>query len=577
MSLRDYQGDAVGAVLKEWETVDSTMVVAATAAGKTRIMSDIIQKIQPARSMFICHRDLLIFQARDTIQNTTGIKCGIEMADLKVEYGIFRNDPVVISTVQTQISGGEGNERMRRFRPGDFGYLFVDESHHAVSPTFQKVINYYRQNPRLKVLGVTATPERADGVAMANIFQTVAYKFGISEGIAGGWLVPIDQFMVPVDGLDYSHISTQAGDLSLSELSAVMEEEETVQRMIQPTLEICHTLKPHQLDYSDVTDWGSVIARNGKPKRTLIFCASVAQAQRFAEIMNRVRPGMAAAVWDKIPKPERRKLFENFSNGSLQVLVNVGICSEGFDNPGVEIVVLARATKSLSLYTQWLGRCLRALKGVVDGPETPELRKAAIAGSGKPVATIVDFSGNSGRHKLITCLDVLGGSVSPKALEYAKKRAVAKAAPVRVEELLQESEEAIKARIERAKKVSESRRAKLVARSHFDHVKVDPFDALDITPTKAHAKSPGKKLSPGQASLLRRFGINPDDYEYAQAKQIFVETITRLKNKLATPSQCAKLKEFGYDTTKMMQSEAKTMIEKLRDNGWKRPATKVEL
>lgn len=572
--LREYQEDCTDAIYEAWDRgVNSVLGVLATGLGKTVIISEVIKRIQPARTIVLAHRDTLIYQARDTIREFTGLECEIEMADQKANDSIFSQVPVIISTIQTQNAGFNGG-RMKKFSPNSFGLLVGDEAHHFPAPSFKKVVDYYFQNYSMKMLGMTATPDRADNEALGQIFKETVYEYDIIDGIMDGWLVPIDQMMIPVQGLDYSHIETTAGDLNLGQLSEVMEDEDTVQRMIQPTLEVSSGLPLHRLDYSPVSDWASVIVKHGKPRRTLVFCASVIQAQRFAEIMNRVKPGMAAAVWDKVPKGERRSMFEEFKNGTLQVLVNVGICTEGFDCPEVEVVVMARATKSRSLYTQIIGRGTRPLRKLVDGIETADARKAAINASYKKGLLVCDFVGNSGRHKLITVADILGGRVTDRVLALAKKKALEKEDVFRVSDLLEDSEEIIKKRIERAKRDAEGRRAKIVARSKFTTVKVDPFDAYDIQPARARGDTIGKKLSEKQQGLLRRAGINPDDYEYPQAKQLFIETMRRFKNRLAGPGTCVTLKKFGYETTNMTKKEADRLMNELRSNNWQVPPKK---
>lgn len=572
--MRDYQMACVDAIFREWEQGnESTLAVLCTGAGKTVIASEVIRRIQPKRVLFFCHRDTLAYQARDTITRFAGVQCGIEMADMEADAGLFSLDQVVIGTVQTQNASG----RMTKFKPNEFDLLIADEFHHFVAPSFRKVLDYYRQNLNLKILGLTATPDRADEKALGQICKSVAYEYEILDAIHDGWLVPIDQIMVPVSGLDYSHISTTAGDLNQGELRRVVEEEETIQRMIQPTLEMSWGLDLHALDNHPVEEWGKMLEALGKPRRTLVFCATVVQAQKFTEIMNRVRTDMSACVWGKLPKDERQKLLKSFSAGQTQIMCNVGVLTEGFDNPFVEVVVMGRATKSRSLYTQIIGRGTRVLPGIVETIPTREERRAAIASSAKPSVLVVDFVGNSGRHKLITSADILGGRVSDEAVEMATKKAAKAGRPVRVSDALDESEEIIHQRIEKAKKDAEARRVKLVARAQFTAFKVNPFEAYDIAPARVRGWDDGKHLSEKQSAVLLKQGINPDDYSYAEGKQILNETFRRWNNKLATLKQCALLHKHGYETKELTMKEASKLIDQLKANGWKRLTHKIEL
>lgn len=580
--IRAYQNDCVNAFTSEFERgTTATLGVLATGLGKTTIASEFIRRVQPARSLFLAHRDTLIYQARDTIERIAGVKCGIEMAELKADYGFFSKEQVVIGTVQTQYSGNNGLGRMALFRPGDFDYLFLDEAHHWVAPSYIKVVRYFQQNPRLKVVGFTATPDRSDEEALKQLFQTTAYQMDILAGIGEGWLVPIRQQYVPVEGLDYSHISTTAGDLNLGQMSAVLEEEETVQRMIQPTLEAAWSLPDRRLDFAPVEEWGHVLAKKGKPKRTLVFTSSIKQAQRFAEVLNRVRSGMATAIWDKVPKEERRLVLKDFKTGALQILVNVGICGEGFDNPAVELLIMGRATKSRSLYTQFAGRGLRPADNIArllnDCPDA-EARCKMIADSEKPGCTVLDFVGNSGTHKLITVADILGGKVSDRAMKLAKKEMMKSTEPTNVMEALEEAEEEVRKRIEKTKREAEARRIKLVARAKFTKIEINPFDALDLIPSKPKPNDMGKKFSEKQVSLMARFGIDASKYPYTQGKQLFIQLCKQLNARKATPPQAAVLKRAGYENAAdLPQKEAKRLIDELRNNGWKRPAIKLDL
>jgi len=346
MILRPYQSAASDAIFKEWQENDSTLVVMPTGGGKTVLFADVIRRVFPRRALVIAHREELIFQARDKIQRVTGLSADVEMGEYRAEGGLFGQARVVVSTIQTQCSGGDGGGRMAKFDPQRFGVLIIDEAHHATSPSYRRVIDYYRTNPALKILGVTATPDRADEAALGQVFQSVAFDYEVLDAIHDGWLVPIEQQMVHVEGLDYSSIRTTAGDLNGGDLAAVMEAEKNLQQMASASLAIIG------------------------PRRALVFTASVKSAEMTAEIFNRHRAGMASWVCGKTDREERRRVLAGFAAGKVQVVCNCGVLTEGFDDPGVEVVLMGRPTKSRSLYAQMVGRSTRPLPGVVDGPET---------------------------------------------------------------------------------------------------------------------------------------------------------------------------------------------------------------
>jgi superfamily II DNA or RNA helicase len=159
------------------------------------------------------------------------------------------------------------------------------------------------------------------------------------------------------------------------------------------------------------------------PRRTIVFTVSVPQSEAVANVFLRA---MDDVEWvsGKTQKDKRAQTLRRFLKGDTRCVVNCMVLTEGVDNPFVEVIVMARPTKSRSLYTQMVGRSTRTLPGIVDEIPLPEIRREIIEDSRKPFCRILDFVGNSGRHKLITCMDILGGHVSEKAAERAKQNAI---------------------------------------------------------------------------------------------------------------------------------------------------------
>jgi superfamily II DNA or RNA helicase len=319
--LRPYQSKALEGIHEQLEQNNSTLLVMATGVGKTVVFSRLAKEYMDlGRIMVLAHREELVSQALLRLRDITGCEADVEMADYRANsYGAFRSR-LVISTIQTQIAG-PGKGRMGKFDPDEFSLLIIDEAHHSAAKSYRRVIDYYRQNPNLKVLGVTATPDRADELALGRIFESVAYEYDIKEGVDDGWLVPIRQQSVFVEGLDYSTVRTTAGDLNGADLARVLEFEETLHGIAAPIVELTGD------------------------RRTLIFAASLAQAERLTEILNRHKPESARWVHGGTPKEARRALFPAYAAGEFQFLVNVGVATEGFDEPGIEVVAMARPTK----------------------------------------------------------------------------------------------------------------------------------------------------------------------------------------------------------------------------------------
>jgi superfamily II DNA or RNA helicase len=542
--LRDYQEDALFCIDQAWETRRSTLAVIATGLGKTVIFAEVIKRRQPGRSIVIAHREELIAQAKHKIEHFAGLDCEIEMADQMASTSLFSRMPVVVATVQTLVSGRK-KRRMERFNPMDFTTLIIDEAHHGPAETYKQVIAHFSQNPNLKILGVTATPDRADQLAMGEIFDVVAFTFDILEGIKAGYLVPIDQQLVTIAGLDFSHVKTTAGDLNGAELAAIMEAEQNLQGLCSATLDIIGA------------------------RQTIVFTASVKHAEMACNIFNRHKEGIADWVCGETEKEKRRKTMKAVMDGKTQILVNCGITTEGFDCPGIEVIVMGRPTKSRALFTQMAGRGTRPLPGIVDGIETPEARCAAIAASRKKSCLLVDFVGVSGKHKLMTGLDILGGKFSDEVKAKAQKTLEEDGSPKGIRESLQEAERELIRIAEEKRRAEEARKAKLVAKAKFTKKTVNPFDLFDIAPALVGDKRDGRTLSRKQREILINQGVNPDELPFVHAKQLLDEHFRRKTAGLCTVKAWKCLEKFGYDAKEMPASEAGYLIGKLKENGWR--------
>jgi superfamily II DNA or RNA helicase len=537
--LRHYQFDAVEAVMREFETKKSTLVVMATGLGKTVTFCEVIRRLHPKRSIIIAHRTELIQQACGALARI-GLRSEIEMAENKADASMFFQDSVIVASVQSLNSGKKDSKRMTKFRPDDFALVIVDEAHRSVADSYRAVINHFQQNKNLKLLLVTATPDRFDNKALGLICESVAFKFDIADAIEDGWLVPIQQQMVRVASLDYSHVRTTAGDLNGADLARVMEDEKNLQGMVGASIEIIGT------------------------RKSIAFTSSVRHAEMCCDIFNRHRPGMADWICGDTSDDDRKRILKRFKNNEVQVLANVGIATEGFDMPDVEVIIMGRATKSRSLYTQMVGRGTRPLPGIIDGLNSSYERREAIAESAKPSAVVLDFVGNSGKHKLMTTADILGGDYTEEEKEAVLKEIERSGKPKRVSDAIKEMRE----RIEKQKAAEAARKARLVAKVQYTSRHISPFDAFDIKPKVDSKWDTGKPLSTGQRAVLQKMGVNPDELNYAAAKQLLFEHFKRREKGLCTYAQAKCLMRAGINAKKVTFQEASQMIEKLKANNY---------
>lgn len=502
-------------------------MVSPTGTGKTIMLASIIgRKDWGGRALVLAHREELIRQNADKISRVTGQECEIEMADERAnangDHGMFNRANTVVSTVQTQVAGKVA--RMKRFRPTDFGLIVIDECHHAPSPSYMKVLDHYRQNPRIKILGCTATPDRTDEAALGRVFDSAPFVYEISDAIRDGWLVPIRQKSVTVAGLDYSDARTTAGDLNMGDIAKAQRTEAVLHAMVSPIIEIAAGRKTVVFAVP-----GFMRSKDGETDGT----DDPRVSERMTEIFNRHIPGCARRVSQDTPKDERRQMLADFRDGRYQFLVNVGILTEGWDEPTVECVAIARPTKSRSLYAQMIGRGTRPLPNLVDGVPWPQDRRRCIELSPKPYLDVIDLKGNAGRHKLIHAADVLGGNYDDEVVSRASKKADKTGRDLL--DCLEESKS----------ELAQERRKAVTAKAHYAIEEISPFDVFDIERPVERGWDSGKGISDNQRFLLERNGVNCTDMGRSQASAIIAEIKHRQASGLPSFKQAAAMRRRG--------------------------------
>ncbi len=452
--------------------------------------------------------------------------------------------------------------RMQRL-PDDFGLLIIDEAHHTVADSYTRLIRYFRnKNKSLLLLGTTATPDRTDEEAMGQVYQTVAYTYSLPDPITDGWLTPIQQQFVLVDELDLRNVRTTAGDLNDGDLEREMLAETVLHKVCTPLVEISCGLIAGTID--DLVKRHRIHdlpAMCSKRLPTLVHAASVAHAERIAEILNRYLPDSAVCIIGTTPRDVRRDGLERFAAGDYQYLISCGVFLEGTDLPNVSIVAMARPTKSRSLYAQMLGRGLRTLSGLIDGVASKEERLKLIAQSSKPFCLVIDFVGNSGRHKLVSALDILGDAYPDELVDRVLRKSVTDGQPVDVLRELkrladdEEQKRKDKARRdaakrmadeERRKKESADKRSGIVAGASYSLSDIDPFAVFDLAPAREPGYSKGKPPTQGQLDYLAKARVPvPDDATSWECHQLCDEVTRRRKEGLATFRQVKLLKSWN--------------------------------
>jgi len=332
IALRDYQSECIAAVrAAEGRGVRKQLAVLPTGGGKTVIFATLAAEVvaNGGRVLILAHRDELLTQARDKL---VAIAPELEMSIGFVKAG--RNDvhsPVVIASVQTLARKARLDQL-----PDDFALTVVDEGHHAVADSYQRVIDRVTG----LVLLVTATPERADGKSLEEIADEMVFARSIEWMVEQGYLCPPRGKKISVD-VDLASVKKSHGDFQSEALADALEDADAL---------------------SDVL---ASYAEHGEGRKALIFCPTVAMAHHTAEVFRGA--GLSAEAIDgTTPADQRAAILRRLHTGETQVLANVGVLTEGFDEPSVSCIILAAPTKSRVKYTQIVGRGLRLYPGKTD-------------------------------------------------------------------------------------------------------------------------------------------------------------------------------------------------------------------
>lgn len=543
MNLRPYQKDAIDGICQALRECDSTLLCLPTGCGKTVVFAS-AAKIARDRVMVIAHRDELIQQGAAKIAAVTGDRPNIEKAEQYSNESTMFPSKCVVASVQTLNARMGDGRRVERFNPDEFSLLIIDEAHHAVASSYRAVIDHFQRNPKCKLLGVTATPDRSDEIALKEVFESVAYEYSLMDATRDGWLVPVRSMPARILDLDFSGVKDVAGDFHQGELSEIMEREGNLHGVADETV------------------------RRMGDRKVLIFCVSVAQSELLAEILDRHRAGCARFISGETPPEERRQMLRDYAEGRFQILVNCMVATEGFDCPDIGMVVVARPTKSRSLYAQMVGRGTRPLPNTVDGVETDVGRREAIAASGKKDCIIIDFCGNAGKHSLASLPDILGGKMSEAVVRRAKEhqeKAAESEQSVDVIALLEQAEREIEE--EETKRRDKERRRLVVGRAKVLVDEIDPFRVYGM-PSRKSTHFRVLPLTDGQKDVLRKQGVPFERLDTWQQRELFKETVKRFKKNQCSFRQAKLLQRFGHSTDCSF-SEAKAIIDRLAKNNWK--------
>lgn len=515
MKLRQYQQQAKDAIQSQWASgVDKTLLVLPTGCGKTIVFCKLAEDCvrNGERVLILAHRGELLDQAADKMNKATGLRCAVEKAESTCLDSWYR---VVVGSVQSLMR----EKRLTRFPDDYFDTIIVDEAHHCISDSYQRVLQHFSE---AKVLGVTATPDRGDMRNLGQYFESLAYEYTLPRAIKEGYLCKIKAQTIPLK-LDLTGVGMQSGDYKTSDLGTALD----------PYL---YQIAEEMVKYC-------------AGRKTLVFLPLIKTSQKFRDILE--AKGFRAAEVNG-ESANRAEVLRDFAAGKYNVLTNSMLLTEGFDCPSIDCVVMLRPTKIRSLYCQCIGRGTRLFDGKDD-------------------LLLLDFLWHTERHELCHPAHLI--CESPEVAEIMTKNIEESGEPVDIEAAeAQAAEDAVQAREEAlAAQLREMRhrKRKLVDPLQFE-MSIQAEDLAGYVPTFGWEAGPP---SDKQIKTLEKLGIFPDQIESAgKAAKLLDKLSIRRMEGLTTPKQIRFLEGKGFQHVGTWQFDtAKKLIDRIAGNGWRVP------
>ena len=512
VELRPYQANAIKAVSDEFSRGHNhTLVVLPTGTGKTIVFAKVVElNISGGkRALILAHRGELLDQAADKLK----FACGLDTALEKAEYSsLGSGELVTVGSVQTLAQ----ERRLAKFPRDYFDLIVVDEAHHCMSESYQRILSHF---DAAKVLGVTATPDRADQKNLGQFFDSKAYEYTLNQAVRDGYLCPVKAQMIPLE-LDINSVGISGGDYAVGEIGSALE----------PYL---NQISLEMLNYC-------------KGRKTVVFLPLVKTSQRFCELLN--LHGFRAAEVNGNSK-DREKVLKDFDSGEYDVLCNSMLLTEGWDCPSVDCIVVLRPTKVRSLYQQMVGRGMRL------SPNKTEL-------------LLLDFLWMTERHDLcrpsalISKDQTIAARIDKKMMDREGGIDLIAAEDEAEGDAIREREESLARELEAMRK----RQRKLVDPIQYAF-SIAAEDLANYTPTFAWEMSPPTAR---QIDYLEKHGIFAGQIQNCGMASLIIE---KLKNRqvegLATPKQIRFLERYGFYHVGTWSFEAASkMITRIASNNW---------
>lgn len=362
LKLRPYQEEALDVSLRKWRNgVNRQLIALPTGTGKTVIFANLLRHHEiDGRMLVLVHRRELAEQAAKAFKRwALSVQVGIDMGD----SASHSKDQVVIAGVQS-LNAQNASRLRKKFSKKDFTVAVCDEAHHSVAPSFKGVLDYlgFLSSEKKLLLGMTATPVRADGKSLGSIYQEMIYNMPLLRAIELGYLCDLRGYRVGTR-TNLDHVKCRRGDFEEESLSRAINTPERNEMIVR------------------------VWEANACHRSTIVFCGNIRHGKDVASAFQ--RNGVSAeCVWGG--DPERDSKIEQHKRGKIKVLMNCALLTEGYDDQNIAAVVLARPTQSEPLYAQMIGRGTR------------------VGTSGKKDCVVIDVVDNTSKHQLVTLPVLIG-------------------------------------------------------------------------------------------------------------------------------------------------------------------------